>query len=270
MRLDQLVSKFKQIPSSPQVLPKLQTLLRNPNSDLGDIVEIIRTDSGLVAELIRLANSALYARGMPVSDLESAINLLGFHQTYRATAIAIGTQALAIPLPLYRMQRMDLFVHSLSAATLMEELARLSRRDSDAAYTLGLLHACGKIIVQYGWTVKQVPPPARVPDTAMEREAVQFTYAEAGAALMQHWKFPEEFCLIIKMHADPTAGYAELPLAYQLHMAALAAPVLLHHDDPTPFPVEIFQGAKLEEGMWRAALETARERITQILRDLGS
>ncbi len=269
MRIDQLVAKFKQIPSSPQVLPKLQSLLRNPNSDLGDIVEIIRTDSGLVAELIRLANSALYARGMPVSDLESAINLLGFHQTYRATAIAIGTQALAIPLPIYRMQRMDLFVHSLSAASLMEEMARLSRRDSDSAYTLGLLHACGKILVQYAWTVKQMPVPAQVPDGAMEKQVVQFTYAEAGAVLMQHWKFPEEFCLIIKLHTQPTAGYADLPQVYQLHLASLAAPGLLHGTVPTAIPEEILQGAKLEEGMWQTALQTSRERISQILRDLG-
>ncbi|MDX2111569.1 MAG: HDOD domain-containing protein [Verrucomicrobiota bacterium] len=269
MRLQVIIPKINHLPPSPQVLPKLQRMLHDPCADSSEVMDLIRADSSLTAELLRLSNSATYARVDPVTSLDSAINLLGFKQIYRAAAQVICKQSLGSDLPLYNLKKNALLQQSICAACVMEEFAAVSSLDRSMAYTLGLLHVCGKVVVQYAWNLKYLPLPTVPPTPEVEKQQVSFNYAEAGAALMQFWKFPEEIGLIIKAHVAPESSYVELIQATHLHLAAGVAPYLLQKEEARKHipNTALFRSAKITANEWEAILTAAQPKAVDVLKN---
>lgn len=67
------------LPRLPMVVPKAMQALRNSKTDANGLAKILSSDIVLVAELIRLANSAYYARSQVLTSLEDAIVSVGFN-----------------------------------------------------------------------------------------------------------------------------------------------------------------------------------------------
>ena len=66
------------LPALPEVLTRLDRMLRDPDVDLRAVAEIAGTDAVLAGQIVRMANSAYYSRGgSPVTGLASAIHRLG-------------------------------------------------------------------------------------------------------------------------------------------------------------------------------------------------
>ncbi|MGB5396753.1 MAG: HDOD domain-containing protein [Gammaproteobacteria bacterium] len=66
------------LPRLPMVVPRAMQALRDSNTDAGALSKILSSDIVLVAELIRLSNSAFYARGKNLSSIEDAIVNIGY------------------------------------------------------------------------------------------------------------------------------------------------------------------------------------------------
>ena len=49
-----------ELPPSPQVFGKLGKLLRDPNTGLNDITELVNTDASLTTRVLKLSNSAAF------------------------------------------------------------------------------------------------------------------------------------------------------------------------------------------------------------------
>jgi HD-like signal output (HDOD) protein len=47
-------------------------LMHNPDVEAGEVVALLRQDPPLVAQIVRMANSAAYAPAQPVGSLERA------------------------------------------------------------------------------------------------------------------------------------------------------------------------------------------------------
>lgn len=61
----------------PGVIPQLLQNLRNPDFSGQEVARTISSDVVLVAEVLRLANSAAYSKGTPINGIEHAILILG-------------------------------------------------------------------------------------------------------------------------------------------------------------------------------------------------
>ena len=66
------------LPRLPLVVPRAMQALRDSKTDAGELAKILSSDIVLVAELIRLSNSAFYARGKALNSIEDAIVNIGF------------------------------------------------------------------------------------------------------------------------------------------------------------------------------------------------
>ena len=62
---------------------------------------------------------------------------------------------------------------------------------------------------------------------AAERLALGYSYAEAGAALAQHWRLPRLLVAAIAQHTEPLAAAEQEPLAAVVHLASWRARLLL-------------------------------------------
>ena len=80
----------------PQVAARLLELAADPNAQIRDYVDAIKTDWALTGRVLRLANSAFYAQRQPVTRLDRALIVLGVE---RAKAICLGFYLSLRPAP---------------------------------------------------------------------------------------------------------------------------------------------------------------------------
>lgn len=196
---------LRDLPPFPSIAVKLLQLLSDEDVQVKRLIELLRSDAALCAELLRRANSALYGARTQVSSLQQGLVLLGLDQVRSlAMAVALGSyvrSAMRIA-ALRRCWR-----HSLATALLAERLAHAVHFEADRAYTAGLLHDIGLL----GLMVNNPKEYANL--LLLSRESgfdIRITeqamfdvdHCEAGAWLARQWGFPEEILDSVRHHHD--------------------------------------------------------------------
>ena len=192
---EQMVNEVKGLPITPQILPRLQKLLRDPNSDLQDIVNLVRLEASVAAQIIRLSNSAVYAGAQRCSTVEEAFNRVGFREAEKLVSLAVMSAIVDRPLNSYQLTGPVLWTRSIATALAAERLATLNRIDVRLAYSLGLLSQVGLLVVNlhsanrpFAFRWEGYPLEYR----RSEEAAFGFSSHQVGAALLRKWGFPEE------------------------------------------------------------------------------
>ena len=187
----------KTIPSGPRILPRLQRLLKDSDASLQDILEPIRIDQGIAARVLQVGNSPVYSHGTPCQTIEESINRLGLKRVYQVVSSALCSESLVRPLNAYGLRAEEFWKLSLAAGISAEVLAVATGEDRNAAYTIGLLHGLGMVVVD-SW-LQSADPRARLTYRTFEAEwnvdeivLLGFTQADAAAAMLRLWEFPAE------------------------------------------------------------------------------
>lgn len=232
MDLQSLINETTHLPSSPEILPKLQTLLRDGNADAQDIVKLIRIDTSLAAQVVRMANSAAYGGTERIEGLSEAIQRLGFKQVFRVITVAASSRLLGMDLPVYRLTGIQMMERAAAAATLLAALANARREvPVDTAYTTGLMHGIGKVAInafylKRGLEFYDLQGQFEL-DPELERRALGFDFAEAGAALLERWKFSTQTVAAVRGQRLPALKSADPILTALLQLTIQWAEPLL-------------------------------------------
>ena len=206
-----MVGEMQDLPLAPKVLPRLKRLLSDPNSTLQEIAGLIRLDPAIAARVLQVANSAYYSKGIRCFTVDEAVRRVGFNEVYELVAYAVASQVLVRPLEVYDLDADDLWRGSVCCALAAEILAERTGQDRDVAYTAGLLHAVGMVVID-GWALKN-GRAVKLRDTgfphqadACETAAFGFTQAETGAVLLENWDFPASISEPVRWQQSPSAA----------------------------------------------------------------
>jgi len=236
MNLEQVVSEMDEIPSAPRILPKLQAILRNPHSDIGDITSLLKVDVSLAAKILRLANSSYFAGAAPASGLDNAIQRIGLREINRLVSLAVSKGVLDVALPAYNAKEGELLETSLCCAQLMHSLAKeIGPDELDTYYTAGLFHGVGKLVInQYlrprgltlygghdgaGESMQDIGPE-------VETKILGFDHTEAGAAFLTSWQFPQDIVDPIRFQISPQTSESHRKISHALHFSRNTASLL--------------------------------------------
>ena len=77
---DNLLAQLEEmddLPSPPDIVTRIIELLRDPESDIKELMDTLTKDPALVAKILKTANSAMYARRREVTNLAQALLTLG-------------------------------------------------------------------------------------------------------------------------------------------------------------------------------------------------
>ena len=66
----------KHLPSLPSVAVELIQLSKDPDSEIRDIVSLVKTDPAISAKILKVVNSAFFGLSSQVTSLERAVGLL--------------------------------------------------------------------------------------------------------------------------------------------------------------------------------------------------
>ncbi|MCC6235347.1 MAG: HDOD domain-containing protein [Verrucomicrobiales bacterium] len=269
------IRKVRKLYSTPEVLAKVLRLLQKPDVDLEDVGGVIKNDSALVADLIRLSNSALFSRGGGCVDLQLALQRLGMQQVIRAVELSLSKNVFGKGLSNYGISVEQYWRTSVLAALLMEQLANIHGVDAPEAYTIGLLQSMGRVLINE--VLEEVKCPAHWERTVSletwEVHQVGFTHAEAGALLLREWGFPASLVAPIEHQLGaPTAVPAQTTAGMLRFVRILLAadPIATTHPNPPAFPPDLlgWSGFASEEEALSLLVE-AQGQLAKIAEGLG-
>jgi HD-like signal output (HDOD) protein len=200
-----------ELPPPPQVVTEVMRLTRGeaagaegPEASTTELAQLIQRDMALAGQVMRVANSALYARRNPVVTLPQAIAWLGIREI-RNIAFAVALKGQVFSSSYFRAEMADLWRESVITALFAQEIARLKRRNVESAYLCGLLHRAGMAVIlnRVGAAVlkhRLTPEIAHVLHLASRHEA------RVGTLLSIAWQLPPSVAAAISYWRDPPSA----------------------------------------------------------------
>ncbi len=213
--LKKLIMRTGDLPSMPFVATKVMQIVGDPNSTVDDLQNAIQDDQALASRILKIANSALYARSRQITTIADAIVMLGFNNI-RSLAVASATKNLYLKRgKVLGLKDRLLWEHSVAAAVIGRLVGRHTRPNiADEAFLWGLLHDIGKLVIlqklpdAFDRIVEAVYNEGRE-FVDVEQEVLGFTHAEVGAMIVNKWKLSERFESAIRNHHDVVPGKSD-------------------------------------------------------------
>ena len=81
-KVQAIIGRIRQLPARPQVFARLQVAMAKPEASAREVAQVISDDTALTVKVLQIANSAFFRRGRRISNIEQAVQYLGF-QTVR-------------------------------------------------------------------------------------------------------------------------------------------------------------------------------------------
>ena len=207
--LDQLVERVDQLPRLPDTAVRLVNIISDPGSSIEEIVDTIRYDQAVTADVLRLCNSAFFGLSRRVNSIDDAILMLG---TAKVLQLVLSTHVQTVlrkPQEGYGLLPGALWEHSVGVALASRLFAqRFGLGEVGLSFTIGLLHDVGKVVMNKYITAEYTEIVRRVTEERSsfleaEQQVVGFTHPEVGARLAETWSLPEELIRCIRYHHDP-------------------------------------------------------------------
>ena len=204
--IDKLIQQVGDLPPLPQIAQKTLGLLRNPESNMADIASYIAMDQMMTSRVLSWANSAYYGLPSTVTTVHQATMYLGQVTVRSIVLTACVSTYLSRSLPGYRMERGDMWKHSIGVAAGARLLtSQFGKGVAEDAYFAGLLCDIGKLAFEF--VLRDVdfdlPEFKDLPFDQIESQVFGVNHAELGGLIAKKWMLPESVIHIITNHHQP-------------------------------------------------------------------
>lgn len=220
MNAETLIEKTPNLRAPSPTVVRLMYLLSEPDADYEEVIAFVSRDAVLSAKLLRLCNSSCYGLAQPVSSLDQAVMYLGYGEIHRLVMALSFGGPIGAALPGYDMDAGALWRHSLITALLTPRVLALSKQlnmDTSTAYTAGLVHDIGKLVIGHSLeaaTCTQIHRFVEAGEGSLieaEKSFLGCDHAEIGGCLLRKWRIPEIICEAVQHHHHPSPdGGAQL------------------------------------------------------------
>jgi len=224
---DNLTTLFSQVRPIPQIALKILRLINDQNYTIHEISREIKQDQVISAGIIRLCNSTFIGINKRIDSIDRALVLLGEKRLLQMVVSTSLEGYFADSSHGYSLCKGGLFKHALGVALTAEALAAFTgRASSKIAYTSGLLHDIGKVILdQYMTTAHPFFYRRTQIDTIdlchAEKEKFGKSHAEIGGLLAENWSLPDNLVDVIRFHHYPENANVDTELTHIIYLADL-------------------------------------------------
>ncbi|MFO1501786.1 MAG: HDOD domain-containing protein [Verrucomicrobiota bacterium] len=206
-KLKSYVGTIKNLPPSPSLMIELVKLLNSPDRDIDQLVELLRYDQAVTAEILKLCNSAFFGQDEPATDVFEATFRLGFYEVYRVAMALSSSRTVRCPAARYGVDLEALWAHSALTALTAQKLAKEVRANESVAFTVGILHDIGKVVfgcgegTTYGRFNRELD--GKISALEAERARFGFDHGQLGSFLLGQWQLPDEIVIPVEFHHTP-------------------------------------------------------------------
>jgi HD-like signal output (HDOD) protein len=202
-----MASLSEGLPTLPAYVFELNSLLATAPVNFKRVVEVIRTDPSLMAQVLRLCNSAFLGFRDRVTNIQHAVMLVGTER--------LRTMVLTCSLVEYVGHRVasediqSFWQHCFLTAALSERLARgIAYPQPEQAYLAGLLHDIGALPLLVITSTESPEPENAITcgwgeSVELEREHFGTDHCEVGRWIGVSWNFSPTLLEVMVSHHNP-------------------------------------------------------------------
>ena len=262
------------IPTCPAIVTKAMAEAQKDEPSLTVLANLIAADPSMSVAALKLANSALYRSGNPVSSVRHAVDRLGTKSGVCIVfAVALRSSVDGLP-----VAWLDKFWRRATQVAVITAL--VARRQfgisQDAAYTYALFHDAAipmmmKRFNEYDEVVKTSRTKGQM---LVDTELAYFpcTHPVVGSLMVKNWGLPSILGLAIRFHHEPDAYQlpdqtlpgSALSLIAVTHIAEHLASEAMGETD-LEVGVSLFEKALAFLGISDNELDELRQRIALAL-----
>lgn len=225
LRTDQGFSLEMRFPPLPRTVADVSLLISQqadvPNTPR--LVDIVNADPVVAAAVLRRINSAYFGVRRPIGDLQKAVFLLGFLDVCNVVLMSAMfklTEILKSKSQIHIFEQlMQLSVGSARFAQELAESLRLPMKET--AFTVGLLHAMGRLVFLYNrpkeyealcsngdtgdslHPAMAAPQQSQFPTAEAERVIFGTDHTELAGRAAEFWKLPEDIGRVLRHYLMP-------------------------------------------------------------------
>lgn len=269
--MEALFAQTQHLPNIPKVVQELIETFDKSEINTDEITKKISMDQALSAKVLRLANTAHYGGSRNVASVKDAVIMLGFN-TLRTLVLASGFVSAFKPPAGFDLK--GFWNHSFHTAAICKWLSRLARQDAEVAFTCGLLHDVGSLLIHIVYPDQSVSIDNSVAlggdRVQLENTLLGFNFCEVGAELANRWRFPINIVQGIAHQQDPLSSSPAPALAGLIYLSqyiihALETGATLEQLEAN-FPAPVAQAL----GIDMAKLSDRLEEVTALETDIDS
>jgi len=247
------------LPHLPATGMALVNLAGKPGVDVSRVIELISSDPSLASQLLRTANSVLYATRMPAETLNEAVMRIGL-RGLRSLVFTVSVKGTILRLKRLERFSQEIWRQAFSVGSIARAIAPLLGEDRERAFLIGLLHDVGKIALLS--MVAKDQDYVEMTSPAMVGHLFYVHHERAGAVLAKKWRLDEELASVAGCHHNfqvnekfaRMAAIANLAHKLDLHLSL---------DDEQMFnhlvQCEEMEYLEVPDARRRAILQTAME-----------
>ncbi|MDQ2799119.1 MAG: HDOD domain-containing protein [Armatimonadota bacterium] len=257
--VEQMLDKATDLAALPQVVFRVIELTGDPKATSADLEKVLGMDQALATKILTLANSSYYGLPRRVSSLRDAVVFLGF-KSVKSLAMTISSFNVFLgKSDAPSLARRAVWRHSLETAQCAQIVSQHLHAhvqetfSPDQAYTCGLLHDVGKMVLDQSKhalfvSITQLSRTHGLRFHDVEVEVMPISHCQLGAAMGTRWNLPPLLCEAIAYHHAPR----EASLNPRLTATICLANEIAHYMEAAP---------EQSEDAWASLLARSRDAL---------
>src|ERR1043165_3333062 len=200
------VAKIGEITAFAPTVSHLMKITADQGCSMSDVADAVSRDPVVALKILKLANSSLYGRGDRAKTVHQAVRRIGLLGTRQAVMNIGVIERFDAPVFSDHLSTAQFWEHSIACGIIAWELAVASGdRDAETAFTCGLLHDLGRIILAQAlgemyFTVLDAARHTDSPLELVESRMLTLTHADIMDSILRSWNVPKQVADPIRFH----------------------------------------------------------------------
>ncbi len=225
---DRLIRKVDTFPALPSVTLRIIQICANPETTIFELKRLVESDSALVVDILKLANSPFYGLRRRVTTVEHCLSLLGMSEIKNLVVAKTMFQTFSAP---GKIDTTALWLHSFYCALAAKSLAPAFNLNPDELFVAGIIHDIGKLIIYMELEDQDIrmlefKRPVNFNITQHEEKIIGISHDILGGILLESWMFPPMLVNAVRNHHHPHRVANENSFLLVVHIADLLSHII--------------------------------------------
>jgi len=233
-----IVGRIGGLPSLSRTYTALALAVRDPESSIAQVADIVEQDVAMTAWVLQIVNSGFFGLAKTMSNVSAAVSYLGM-DTIKNLALATETFTLFAPAPGIPVNFLEAMHRRAERAAIAVSALPINLRERDVSVVAALLHDIGELVIasrmpdQFN-AAAAMATERGCPSYEAEETLLGVSHAELGAYLLGLWGVRGTIAEAVAHHHRPQrVRHFGFDSAAAVYVAALIADEIETHPNDT-------------------------------------